>query len=153
MREAIVEQIWQMADRVARSHDIEIVEIELLGGGKHRTLRVYIDKDGGVSLANCETISHELGEALDAADVIPGTYTLEVSSPGVERKLSKPRDFVRFQGQRVKLVLREPMEKASYVDGILQAFEDNVLTLENKKGERIRVPFDNVKKANLKFEW
>ena len=117
-------------------------------------LRIYIDKPEGVSLGDCETVSHQVGELLDAEDAIPGEpYTLEVSSPGVERKLSKPRDFERFIGQKVKVALREPVENQKKWDGALISFADGVITLRASSGKDISFGLDQVTQANLKFEW
>src|SRR6476619_6095526 len=110
-RATVVEKIQAIAERVAASEGLEIVDVQLLGGGGTRVLRLFIDKPEGVSHADCELMSKDVGTILDVEDVIPGDhYTLEVSSPGVERKLSKPSDFERFTGQKVKVLLREPLE-------------------------------------------
>lgn len=156
MRQELIDKIWEIADRVARANDIEVVDVEFLGGGRHRMLRLYIDKDkdGGVTHGDCETISEQLGEMLDKEDIIPGgEYTLEVSSPGVERKLVRARDYERFVGKRVKIVLREPLANSPHWDGILKSFENNTATVETAKGQVVQIPLDKVKKANLKFEW
>src|SRR5688572_21962319 len=98
-KDAVVRKITEIAERVGSSENIEVVEIELLGGGKSRVLRIIIDKPGGVTHSDCEFISRQVGDVLDVEDVIPGaSYNLEVSSPGVERKLTKPADFQRFIG-------------------------------------------------------
>src|SRR3982074_1505499 len=108
-KEAVVSKITDIAVRVGASEGIEIVDVQLLGGGGARLLRIYIDKPAGVTHADCEFISNQVGTILDIEDVVPGAkYTLEVSSPGLERKLSTPRDFERFVGQKAKVVLREP---------------------------------------------
>src|SRR5215470_14677767 len=100
MREAVASKIEEIAQRVAESEGIELVEVEVKGGGNNRFVRISIDKPGGVTHADCETISQQVGTILDVEDTVPGGhYTLEVSSPGVERKLVKPGDFQRFQGQ------------------------------------------------------
>lgn len=152
--ESVIEKARVICDRVGDSEGIEIVEVDMVGGGKHRVLRIFIDKPGGVSLADCEVISHKVGDILDAEDVIPGnSYTLEVSSPGVERKLSKPRDFERFVGQKVKVTLRSPVENQRRWDGTLAAFADQLVTLETAPGKSIRFPIEQIERANLKFEW
>ena len=153
-KEAVVEKVREIAERVGASEDIEIVDVELLGGGKSRILRLFIDKPTGVSHADCEFISTNVGTILDMEDVIPGdSYTLEVSSPGVERKLTKPRDFERFTGQKVKLVLREPLENQRHWQGTLAGFADGMITIEAAPGKTLRVGLEQVEKANLKFEW
>ena len=154
MRQELTEKIWEIADRVARAADVEIADIEFLGGGRHRVLRIYVDKDGGVTHTDCETVSTGVEAVLDADELIPGgEYTLEVSSPGVERKLIRPRDFEKSVGKKVKVVLREPLSNSSTWIGVLQAFAENVLTVETVDGKTAQIPLDSVKKANLKFEW
>jgi ribosome maturation factor RimP len=152
--EAVVSKVTEIAERVAGSAGIEVVEVQLLGGGRSRVLRIFIDKPEGVTHADCELVSHQVGTILDIEDVIPeGSYTLEVSSPGVERKLSRPRDFERFVGQKAKVTLREPVENSRHWTGTLAAFEDGQITLEPQAGKTIRFPLAQVEKANLKFEW
>ena len=102
-RTAVVEKVREIAERVGASENIEIVDVQLLGGGNSRLLRIFIDKPEGVTHADCEFISQNAGTILDVEDVIPGGhYTLEVSSPGVERKLSQPKEFERFSGRKIK---------------------------------------------------
>lgn len=149
-----MDQIWEVAGRVARGIGVDIVDIEFLGGGRHRVLRIYIDKDGGVTHSDCEAMSTQLSEVLDAGDLIPGgQYTLEVSSPGVERKLTRPRDFEKSVGKKVKVVLREAISGGETWIGTLQGFAEDVLTVETADGKTARIPLDKIKKANLKFEW
>src|SRR5712691_13477145 len=106
---AILSKIEAIAERVAQPEGIEIVEIELKGGGKNRFLRISIDKPEGVTHGDCELVSHQVGTILDVEDLVPGgRYTLEVSSPGLERKLHKPQDYQRFQGKNASITLREP---------------------------------------------
>src|SRR6266702_2378983 len=111
MSSAVLSKIEAIAERVAQSEGLEIVEVELKGGGKNRFLRISIDKPAGVTHADCELISQQVGTILDVEEVVPGgRYTLEISSPGLERKLSKPQDFLRFQGKKSKITLREPID-------------------------------------------
>jgi ribosome maturation factor RimP len=153
-KELVVNKIREIADRVALSEGIEVVDVELLGGGRARLLRIYIDKPAGVSHADCEFVSHQVSAILDIEETVPGEgYTLEVSSPGVERKLSKPADFERFVGQKAKVVLREPLENQRRWEGTLAGFSEGLVTLEPAEGKFIRFPLAQVEKANLKFEW
>ena len=150
----MVERITAIVQRVAEAEGIEVVEVQMLGGGKARMLRIFIDKPAGVSHADCEFISQQVGTILDVEDVVPGGgYTLEVSSPGLERKLSKPRDFERFVGQKAKVVLREPVENQRRWEGKLAGFSEGVVALEPSAGKVIHFPLTQVEKANLKFEW
>ena len=153
-REALLERITSISERVGNAEGIEIVEIELLGSGKARVLRIYIDKPEGVSHADCENVSRQVGEILDAEDVIPGeNYTLEVSSPGVERKLVKPADYTRFAGKKAKIVTREEVESQRHWEGVLLGLDDQQVLIEPAQGRVVRIPLATVKRANLKFEW
>lgn len=153
-REAVTAKVQAIAERVGSSESIEIVDVQLLGGGGSRILRIFIDKPQGVTHADCEFISQQVGTILDVEDVVPGgSYTLEVSSPGLERKLSKPREFERFVGQKVKVVLRQPVENQRHWVGALKSFAEGIITLEPSPGRSVQFPLDQVEKANLKFEW
>ena len=153
-REALTEKIAQIAERVGKSEGIEVVETEFLGGGRQRLLRFYIDKPEGVSHGDCETFSHKVGAILDAEDIVPGeNYTLEVSSPGVERKLNRPSDYERFTGKKAKIVTHEPVEEQRHWEGVLRGFEEGQILIEPSEGRVIRIPLSAVKRANLKFEW
>jgi ribosome maturation factor RimP len=153
-RATVVEKIQAIAERVAASEGLEIVDVQLLGGGGTRVLRLFIDKPEGVTHADCELMSQQVGTILDVEDIIPGgKYTLEVSSPGVERKLSRPRDFERFTGQKIKVTLREPVEEKTHWMGTIAGFNGGLITLEPAPGKTIQFPLEQVEKANLKFEW
>jgi ribosome maturation factor RimP len=164
-----VERVREIAERVATSSGLEIVEIEFLGGGKARMLRVFLDRPAagtdplaGVTHEDCASFSREFGTILDVEDVMPGSYTLEVSSPGLDRRLIKAADFTRFTGSRLKLTTRQPVNNNSHFEGRLESFTDGRLTLDlsvashksRKKmgaaaGEKIEIEFANVEKANL----
>jgi len=164
-----VERVREIAERVAASSGLEIVDIEFLGGGKARMLRVFLDKPAagtdplaGVTHEDCANFSREFGTILDVEDVMPGSYTLEVSSPGLDRKLIKAVDFVRFTGSRMKLTTRQPVGNNRNFEGRLESFTNGRLTLDlsvashksRKKmgpaaGEKIEIDFANVEKANL----
>jgi len=153
-KEAILARVKEIAERVGSSEGIEIVDLELAGAGNRRVLRIFIDKPGGISHADCENISVQVGAILDVEDVVPGgSYTLEVSSPGVERRLVRPEDFRRFQGQKVKIVLRAPLEGRRRWEGRLAGFADGIVTLEPTTGKHLSIHLDWIEKANLKFEW
>jgi ribosome maturation factor RimP len=166
-----VERVREIAERVAASSGLEIVEVEFLGGGKARMLRVFLDKPAagadplaGVTHEDCANFSREFGTILDVEDVMPGAYTLEVSSPGLDRKLTKAADFTRFTGSRVKLTTRQAVGASNnrHFEGRLESFNDGRLTLDlsvashksRKKmgaaaGEKIEIELANVEKANL----
>jgi ribosome maturation factor RimP len=150
----VVQRISELCEQVVRGTDLEIVEVDLRGGGKARLLRVYIDKPGGVTHGDCELVSERLGALLDETDAVPGdSYTLEVSSPGVDRKLIKARDFERVVGQKIRLTVREPIAGQVRFEGKLAGFAQGLLELETQPGTLIHIPLEQVQKANLKFEW
>jgi len=164
-----VDRVREIADRVAASSGLEVVDVEFLGGGKARMLRVFLDKPSagadplaGVTHEDCANFSREFGTILDVEDVMPGSYTLEVSSPGLDRKLVKAADFARFVGSRMKLMTRQPVNNNRHFEGRLGKFENGRLTLDlsvashksRKKmgaaaGQEIEIEFANVEKANL----
>jgi len=152
-RQAVIERVRAIVERVVSSEGIEVVDVELLGGGNRRLLRISIDKPGGVTHADCEFVSREVGTILDVEDAVPGgSYVLEVSSPGVERKLTRPRDFERFLGRKARIVLREPVENRRAWEGVLAAFHDGVVTLESS-GRPMEFRLDQLERAHLKFDW
>ena len=153
-RDAIIEKVQEIVERVAADAALEVVDVQLLGGGGSRLLRIFIDKPEGVTHADCEHISQHVGTILDVEDIIPGgRYTLEVSSPGLERKLARPREFERFVGHKVKVVLRQPVENQRTWVGALRNFAEGIITLEPSPGKSIQFPLELVERANLKFEW
>jgi len=114
MQDEVASKIEAIAVRVAASEGMEVVEVAVKGGGASRLVRISIDKPEGVTHGDCETVSQQVGTILDVEDVVPGgRYTLEVSSPGVERKLAKPGDFVRFQGKKIKVETKTAAELQS----------------------------------------
>jgi len=159
---ADLDAIRAIATRVATNHGVELVEAELRGGGKARTLRVTIDKPAGVTHEDCANVSRDLGTVLDVEDAIPSAYLLEVSSPGLDRKLLKAADYERFVGSRVKLMTREPVNGNRHFEGRLVSFSEGQIMLEtivSKKkpkpghpvpqGEKVEIGLSNVEKANL----
>ena len=176
----IEQRIREIAERVARDLGLEVAEVEFRGGaGKQRMVRIYIDRPqgagsrtqgpeasgspavAGVTHEDCANVSREVSTILDVEDVVPGgAYTLEVSSPGLDRKLSKASDFERFVGSRLKVMTREPVENDRHWEGKLEAFGGGRLTLDvtpkkQKKGapkaapHRLEIELSNVERANL----
>ena len=166
-----VDRVREIAERVATSSGLEVVDVEFRGGGNARMLRVFLDKPAapggdplaGVTHEDCANFSREFGTILDVEDAVPGgSYALEVSSPGLDRKLSRAADFERFTGSRLKLMTKQPLNNNRHFEGRLESFRDGRLTLDlsaaSKKsrkkmrhaaGEKIEIEFSNVEKANL----
>ena len=156
-----IDKIREIAERVAASSGLEVVEVELRGGGKARMLRIVIDKPAGVTHEDCANLSREVGTILDVEDAVGGaSYTLEVSSPGLDRKLIRPADYERFTGSRVKLTTQQPVNGNRHFEGRLESFRQGRLTLDlsatRKKrhqdqsgAEKLEIDLANVEKANL----
>jgi len=156
-----VEKVRGIAERVAASSGLEVVEVELRGGGKARMLRIVIDKPGGVTHEDCANLSREVGTILDVEDAVPGgSYTLEVSSPGLDRKLARAADFERFTGSRVKLTTKSPVNGNRHFEGRLENFSDGTLRLDLSSArkklrpaegapQKLDIELANVEKANL----
>jgi ribosome maturation factor RimP len=152
MEEADLEKITQMAQRVAVSEGLTLVDVEIKGGGGSRLLRVYIDKPEGVSHADCELVSEQLSALLDVEDPFPGSYTLEVSSPGLDRKLVKPSDFTHFVGRKARVVVREPVDDQKVLEGRLAGFEAGRVRLDLGEAGLKQVELSNIQKARLVVE-
>ncbi len=152
-------KIREAAERVAQSQGIEVVDVEWMIG-KDRLLRVFLDRPagpdnsvGGVSHKECETVSHQLSAILDVEELVPGpSYILEISSPGLDRKLMKPIDYERFVGRRAKIWLNEPVESSKFYEGRLAGYADGIVQVE-LKGRVIALPFAGIRKANLVVEF
>src|SRR5579863_9157111 len=141
MMDTIASKIEEIARRVAESEGLELVEVEVKGGGNNSFVRISIDKPEGVTHGDCELVSQQVGTILDVEDVVPGgRYTLEVSSPGVERKLFKPQDYQRFQGKKAKISLRDPVDGRRNWDGTLAGFENGVIAIETAPGTVMHFP-------------
>jgi len=153
-KESVIQRVASIAERAARREGLFVWDVDLLGSGRRRVLRILIDKPGGVTLEDCERISEQVGAVLDAEDVVPGeSYQLEVSSPGVERRLTKPEHFDLCRGQKARLLLKEPVEGRRRWEGVLEGREDKEVILQTGAGAAIRVRMEIIEKANLQFEW
>ena len=147
-----LEKIREMADRVTASEGLALVDVELKGGPSNLLLRVYIDKPEGVSHADCQLVSEQLSAILDVEDPFPGSYVLEVSSPGLDRKLVKASDFVHFAGRRARLVLREPVGDQKVFEGRLAGFEAGRVRLDLGEAGLKELELSNIQKARLVVE-
>jgi ribosome maturation factor RimP len=159
--ETILNQVESLTDQAAGALGLEVVEVELKGSGSQRFIRVTIDKlgsevkGGGVTHTECEELSRTLSALLDEHDAVPGEepYTLEVTSPGVDRKLLKLQDFVRFQGHQAKIRFREAVQGQRTWIGTLSGVDGGQILLEAGPGQTIRFSLEQVSQANLKYVW
>jgi ribosome maturation factor RimP len=147
-----LDAIREAAERVGRSLGMEIVDVEWKVG-KQRLLRVYIDRPEGISHKDCEAVSNQLSVILDVEDLVHGPhYVLEVSSPGLDRKLTKPAEFDRFAGRLARIWTNQPVENQNFFEGRLGGYADGKVQID-VKGRIIAVPMDGIRKANLVVEF
>lgn len=152
MSKKIVTITEELVQSIVDEMNLELVEVEFVKEGSQQFLRVYIDKEGGVDIEDCGKVSERLSEKLDEVDPISEAYFLEVSSPGVERKLKTKEDFIKYLGSYVYVKTYEPIDGEKEFYGDLKAFENDQITLEVKvktRKKEIVIPFDKVAKANL----
>jgi ribosome maturation factor RimP len=157
-----LDRIRDAAERAARAAGVEVVDIEWKVG-KQRFLRVFIDKPfvpgeqregrpAGVSHSDCQAVSEQLSVLLDVEDLVPGPpYVLEVSSPGLDRKLTRPGEFERFAGRKARISLSEPVEGQSYFEGRLSGFADGRVKMD-VQGRIVELPLTGIRKAQLVVE-
>ncbi|HSB10064.1 MAG TPA: ribosome maturation factor RimP [Blastocatellia bacterium] len=153
MTESDREAIGGIIERVAAREGLELVHWETVGPPGNFVLRVYIDKPGGVSHADCEAVSKQVGTLLDVEDLILHRYTLEVSSPGLERGLYKLGDYERFIGSRVKLRTVEPINGQRNFRGRLIGLAGETVRLDADGRGELEIPYDKIVKANIEYEF
>jgi ribosome maturation factor RimP len=147
----VIETIKNLLDPILQEKGLELADVEYAGGGRGSVLRIFIDKENGVTVEDCADISREFGFLLDLHDVIPYSYTLEVSSPGLNRALKNSRDFIRFKGKKVKVKTREDLYQRRVFIGHLIDFHDDIASVQIE-GQIYHIPFYDIEKANLEFE-
>jgi len=152
MLEAELEKITEMAQRVAVSEGLTLVDVQLKGGRGSQLLRVYIDKPEGISHADCQLVSEQLSAMLDVEDPFPGSYTLEVSSPGLDRELVKASDFAHFAGRKARVVVRELVDNQKVLEGRLVGLEAGRVRLDLGDAGLKELELANIQRARLVVE-
>ncbi len=151
----IADKISEIAERVAAESNLEVVNTEVVGNERQLTVRIFIDKTdgtGGVTHEDCAKLSFNVGTILDVEDFIQPAYTLEVSSPGIERELIKLRDYARFAGQNARLKTRQPIDTQRNFRGRIVGVENDKILFEDKTRGAVTIPFELVSKANLEVD-
>ncbi|MGN1387001.1 MAG: ribosome maturation factor RimP [Bacillus sp. (in: firmicutes)] len=152
MSKKVTEIVEELLTDILEQEQLELVDIEYVKEGKSWFLRVFIDKENGVDIEDCGLVSEKLGEKLDAIDPIPQNYFLEVSSPGAERPLKKPQDFLRAVGKHVNIKTYEPIEGSKEFEGTLLSYDEKEITLSIKiktRTKEITLPTEKIAKARL----
>ena len=147
------DRIRQLVAEAVEGQGYELVDLELKGAGNNSILRIYIDRPEGISHSDCGLVSEQVGTVLDVEDVIPYKYTLEISSPGLDRKLVKESDFSRFSGKLAKIQTRIPLQRQKVFKGRLRGLRDGNVVLELPAGNLQEIPLDVIQEARLEFEW
>jgi ribosome maturation factor RimP len=150
-KEEILEKVRQLAAPLAAQEGLELVDVEIGGGGGRQTLRLFIDKAGGVTLDDCTSVSRAVSTALDVEDPLQGAYDLEVSSPGLDRPLRTPEHFEQFQGSKVRVKTFGPVpecENRKTFVGILKGYGDGAVVVD-VDGKEFRIPHAQISKANV----
>lgn len=142
------EKVAALAEGVARDELVDLIDVEIAREGPRCLVRVFIDREGGIRLDDCVSFSRKFGAILDVEDPVEGPYSLEVSSPGMDRRLSKPKDFAACRGKRVKIFLSAPVEGSRNFRGVLRGSDEEGIDLD-RDGRTFRLPYRLMRKANL----
>lgn len=146
--EETVNRAWAELEPRLAEQGYELVELELAQSSGRRALRVFIDRPGGITLDDCQAVSQMLSPLLDSSDLVEGSYTLEVSSPGFDRPVRKPADFERFAGERIKAKSVLPVEGRKQFNGTLIGYKDGLIAIEID-GKAYEIHIENLLRANL----
>lgn len=144
----VPDKLRQILEVTVEPLGYELVGVEFHPHGNNALLRVFIDKQSGISLDDCQRVSHQISGVLDVEDPIPGHYTLEVSSPGLDRPLFEAKHFIRFAGRKVRIHLATPLSGRKRFIGLLRGMRADNVVLESE-GEEVLVPLDQIEKARL----
>lgn len=147
-------QVWELTAPLAADEGMEIIDIELRGEARRdgRVLRVYLDKEGGPTVEDLARVSRKLSDLLDVHGGVEGSYTLEVSSPGINRLLKRPEHFARFTGKRIRVRTREAIEGRRSFLGILKEVGDGGIVLR-QDGAEFRIALSSIERANYEHDW
>lgn len=148
--ESIVEELVLP---IVEKENFELVDVEFKKEGPHKYLRVYIDKPEGISLDDCQKVSEQLSEKLDETDPIEENYFLEVSSPGLDRPLKRPEDYVKFAGREVEIKLYEPMDNKKLIEGELIELKDSVVKVRLENGSILEIPLEKIALTRLAIKF
>jgi len=143
---SVAGRIQELAEQTAIDHGVELVHTEVAGPEGHPIVRVFIDKPGGVTHDDCSDLSHHLGTVLDVEDFIHSAYTLEVSSPGIERGLYKPADYERFAGHLAKIKTRSPIKNQRNFRGRIVGLADSQVVFEDNTSGRVQIPISDMQR-------
>jgi len=151
-RNAMRTKVEEIAGEIAAKHDVVLVDAGLVREAGQEFLMLAIDKQGGVTTQDCEAVSRDLSRVLDELDLMPCQYTLQVSSPGLERVLRRDREFKHFSGRTMDITLYEARDGKKRYTGVLRSFDEGIVAVEVEDGSTIAFPRETVAKARLVYE-
>jgi ribosome maturation factor RimP len=151
--ERIVNEVSRIAESLLPEFGMEMVDVEFRFERGGWTLRIFIDKEGGVTIGDCASVSRELGDLIEAEKIIDNPYVLEVSSPGLDRLLRKEQDFVRSIGKLITIEMARPINKRKNFTGRLAHVKDGRLHILVDDADLFELPIDGIKKARLRYEF
>ena len=149
---SITESIIQIIEPVIQEESLELVDVEYKKIGPAWTLRVYIDKDQGITVSDCQKISRQIEDMIEIDELIPNPFVMEVSSPGLDRPLKKEKDFLRYRDKAIGIKTFSPIENRRNFKGIIHDCKDQILYLK-EEGASIKIPLDKIAKARLIIEF
>lgn len=150
---SVTENVRELAAPILESLGLELFDLQFRKGGNRSLVQIFIDKEGGVTLEDCQRASQEIGMVLDLKDAVPGSYNLEVSSPGINRPIRDRQDYQRYKGSKIKVKLFAPMENRKTVIGINRGIEEETLRLEIAPNREILIPIVEIAGASLEVDF
>jgi len=152
-KEIIKEKVLRLAQEAIRGFSVEIEDVEIIGHRGRMIVRIIIDSQDGISINDCERVSRQIEALLDIEDPIPTSYTLEVSSPGLDRPLKSIKDYKRFISKLVRIITKEKLNNQTFFIGRIKAVEGDEILLQINNHTEVRIPFNIIAKANLEVEF
>jgi ribosome maturation factor RimP len=149
---SIEERIKEIAKKATADNGVEFVHLELAGTKRNQVVRVFADKEGGINIEDCSKVSRSIEAEMDADDFMPGTYVLEVSSPGLDRELYSLADFEKFAGNLAKVKMRPDFEGPKSLNGMIVSVLDGDIVFDDRTAGTLTIPYESVAKANLKVD-
>lgn len=150
---SVCDTVTNLVEPVAIERGLELVDVEFQPGGRRSVLRLYVDRQGGISLDDLAQLSREVSDVLDAHDVVPGQYTLECSSPGVNRRLRKPEEFARFCGKSVRVRTSTPIAGSRNFAGPLVSASEDAIEIDDASHGRLAVPLRSIERAHYEHDF
>lgn len=149
--EDIIAQVKELAEPVIAQKGMELIDVEYKMEYGRWVLRLFIDKSEGITVDDCGDVSREIGTILDVKNIITHAYNLEVSSPGLDRVLTRENDFLRYKGKKVKIKTKQPISGRRNFSAVLDDIKEGIVLLVDSEGKKWEIPFNDIKKARVEY--